>query len=165
MNRTENPQQLPYGDIGLPNGGPQTGGPVGGKRRRRTLKVGGSPALVGNMGPMGGRRHRNRSRSRSKSPKKRGGALYEFSSGMYDPNSAPSGQLADGSVRVPPPAADWTPAVGGRRRSRKGTRKGTRKSGKQSPWLMHVMSIKNKKGNESMSLGDAMKEAARTYKK
>jgi len=150
---TENPQQLPYSDIGLVNGGPQTGAPAakGGLRRSmRKSKKGG--VLVGMMPPMGGRRRRSRKASRKS---KKGGALYEFAGGVYDPNSAPAGQLSDGVVRVPPPPA----VVGGRRRSK------TRKNGKRSPWLEHVMSIKNKKGNEAMSLGDAMKEAKKTYKK
>jgi hypothetical protein len=99
----------------------------------------------------------------------RGGELYGFAGGPYvggDP------ALADGTVRVPPPAADQVvdplnvgakndPKLfsGGRRRSRKASRK----SGKMSPWLEHVMAVK--KANPSFSLGDAMKAAKKTYKK
>jgi hypothetical protein len=42
------------------------------------------------------------------------------------------------------------------------TRKAS-KNGKRSPWLEHVMAVK--KANPSFSLGDAMKEAKKTYKK
>jgi hypothetical protein len=100
----------------------------------------------------------------------RGGELYGFAGGPYA--GGPDPALADGNVRVPPPAAEQVvdpltagdkddPKLfsGGRRRSRKASRK----SGKMSPWLEHVMAVK--KANPSFSLGDAMKAAKKTYKK
>jgi len=166
---TQNGKDMPYGSVtpvpagtGLVNGGHQTGEPAaysGGRRRRSRSRRAGKKAkrsrrstlkggiLVGMAPPMGGRRSRSHK-------SKKGGALYEFGSGPYVPNG---NELADGVVRVPPLPLEAVPQPlkGGKRRN-------TRKA---SPWLEHVMSIKNKKGNEKMSLGEAMKKAKETYKK
>ena len=131
--------------------------------------------LAGKGVPMGGRRRRSRSMG--------GGSLYGFASGPYDPAIANGGQLADGTVRVPPPEPEqvilpqgsearddplvFSEGQAGGRRSRKASRKAPRKSGKssgkRSPWLEHVMSVKA--ANPTFSLGDAMKAAKKTYKK
>jgi hypothetical protein len=139
--------------------------------------------MFGNGVPMGGRRRRG---SRGKRSMK--GGFYSFNSGDY----TQGGRIADGmtaSARLPEDATP-PPLVGGQlagnpfaadaprvamsggKRRRRGSRKQgkaaarkTRKAskGKMSPWLMHVMAVK--KANPSFSLGDAMKEAKKTYKK
>lgn len=124
--------------------------------RRASLKGG---MLMGNMPPMGGRRRRSL---------KKGGASYGFSSGPY----TGAGTTADGTKAypqlgpndVPEPIKGGVQTAGRRRRGSRGSRK-TRKGKKpMSPWLEHVMAVKNK-GGKAMSLGDAMKEAKKTYKK
>jgi len=148
----ENPQQPPKG-----------GRRSRGRRSRRKSMKGG--ILVGKGVPMGGRRRSRRSSGR----RMRGGEMYSFGGGPYV--GGPDPALADGNVRVPPPAAEQVvdpltvgdkddPKLfsGGRR-----SRKASRKSGKMSPWLEHVMAVK--KANPSFSLGDAMKAAKKTYKK
>ena len=132
---------------------------------------------MGNGVPMGGRRRRSRRSRRSRRPSRRsmrGGELYTFGGGPYYAGAADPSQLSGGNVRVPGLAdgqeveplsvgAKNEPLLfSGGRRSRKATRK-SGKSGKRSPWLEHVMSVKA--ANPTFSLGDAMKAAKKTYKK
>jgi len=139
-----------------------------GRRRssRRSVSLKGG-MLMGNMGPMGGSRRRSRSRSRSRTME--GGSYY----GVVDAGSYPGTALADnnagsrnlGPSDVPEPIVGGVQTAGRRRSGSRKTRKGSKGKRPMSPWLQHVMAIKNKKGNEAMSLGDAMKEAKKTYKK
>ena len=136
----------------------------GGRRRSRRASLKGG-MLMGNMPPMGGRRRRSRARTME------GGASYGFSSGPY----TGAGTTADGTKAypqlgandVPEPIKGGVQTAGRRRRGSRGSR-GSRKTRKgkkpMSPWLEHVMAVKNK-GGKAMSLGDAMKEAKKTYKK
>lgn len=160
----------------LANGGEQTGAPKGGRRRRgRSTKRGGGAGMFGNGVPMGGRRRRP-----SRGMKSMKGGFYGFQRGPY----IGAGTVADGNMGMEMLPSDAVPTpltnsqlaasggmIGGKRRRRgsrkqgKATARKTRKAskGKMSPWLMHVMAVK--KANPSFSLGDAMKEAKKTYKK
>lgn len=137
----------------------------GGRRRRsrsrsRRASLNGG-MLVGMMPPMGGRRRRSLK-------KMEGGASYGFYSGPYTgPGTITDGNksyIKLGPEEVPQPIKGGVQIAGRRRNTRKAGK--AAKGGKKpmSPWLEHVMAIKNK-GGKAMSLGEAMKEAKKTYKK
>jgi hypothetical protein len=131
-----------------------------GRRRSRRVSLKGG-MLVGQMGPLGGSRRRRRSRTME------GGSYY----GVVDAGSYPGTELADnnagsrnlGPNDTPQPIKGGVQTAGRRRRGSSKTRKSSKGKRPMSPWLQHVMAVK--KANPSFSLGDAMKEAKKTYKK